>query len=51
MIYNFFMSKSLNLWLILFSFSSIGAFGAQKEITILYTNDLHSHLVPHKKAG
>ena len=34
----------------LFFLISLNINGGTKEITILYTNDLHSHLVPHKES-
>jgi 5'-nucleotidase/UDP-sugar diphosphatase len=34
----------------LFFLISLNINGGIKEITILYTNDLHSHLVPHKES-
>jgi 5'-nucleotidase/UDP-sugar diphosphatase len=48
MIYNFDMNAKyfLSLSIIFLSLSS-GIRGDIKELTILYTNDLHSHLVPH----
>ncbi|MEK9650456.1 MAG: bifunctional UDP-sugar hydrolase/5'-nucleotidase [Gammaproteobacteria bacterium] len=44
------MSKSSFFFSLLVFFSSVSIKGDIKELTILYTNDLHSHLVPHKES-
>ena len=44
------MSHISTLLSFLFFLISLNIYGGIKEITILYTNDLHSHLVPHKES-